>query len=99
MKDESTMLLGQTPVPLPDGSTPVEKLLLWSLAIAVGIISYFYRALETKNGKQIEELRETISELKHDLKACKEEHEKANDKFNEMRYELNEIQKARYKTQ
>lgn len=98
MKEDS-MILGQAPIPLPDGSTPLEKFLLWGLAIAVAIISYFYKSLETKNGREITKLEERINELKIELNGCRAEHERANEQFAALRAELNEIQKQRYKTQ
>jgi septal ring factor EnvC (AmiA/AmiB activator) len=100
MKDEAVIIepiIAQTP-PLPDGTTPVERLLLWCLGVAVIIISYFYRALETKNARHIEEMKEMIAELKHDLRECTKEHEKAEAQFAVLRAEMKAIQDQRYKT-
>lgn len=83
------MFLGQAP-PMPDGATGVEKFLYWALGSVIVIMLYFYRLLETKNGKEIEELK-----LK--LEKCESEHEKANDQFAELRREMKEIQAQRYK--
>ncbi len=84
------MILGQAP-PIPDGSTPVEKLLYWVLGVAVLVISYFYKSLETKNGKRIEQL-----EL--DLAKCQAEHAKTDERFELLKEEIQKIREQRYKT-
>ena len=84
------MLLGQTP-PMPDGTTPVEKLLFWALGVALLIVSYFYKSLETKNAKRIEQ-------LEIDLAKCQAEHAKTDERFEALKEEIHLIREQRYKT-
>lgn len=84
------MLFGQTP-PMPDGQTPVEKLLFWALGVALLIVSYFYKSLETKNAKRIEQ-------LEVDLAKCQSEHAKTDERFEALKEEIQLIREQRYKT-